>query len=84
MTRARDTLVVSYPLRYYFRRNPLDDVHSYGQPSRFLTPAAATFDTDQRRRGRGRRRPRGGGARRALAVNHQKSVQRRYSGCWSL
>ena len=45
LTRARDTLVVSYPLRYYFRRNPLDDAHSYGQASRFLTPAAATFDT---------------------------------------
>jgi DNA helicase-2/ATP-dependent DNA helicase PcrA len=45
LTRARDTLVVSYPLRYYFRRNPLDDAHSYGQPSRFLAPAAATFDT---------------------------------------
>ena len=45
LTRARDTLIVSYPLRYYFRRNPLDDAHSYGQPSRFLAPAAATFDT---------------------------------------
>ena len=44
LTRARDTLVVSYPLRYYFRRNPLDDAHSYGQASRFLAPAAATFD----------------------------------------
>ena len=44
LTRARDTLVVSYPLRYYFRRNPLDDAHSYGQPSRFLAPAASTFD----------------------------------------
>ncbi len=44
LTRARDTLVVSYPLRYYFRRNQLDDAHSYGQPSRFLEPAAATFD----------------------------------------
>jgi DNA helicase-2/ATP-dependent DNA helicase PcrA len=44
LTRARDTLVVSYPLRYYFRRNSLDDAHSYGQPSRFLAPAASTFD----------------------------------------
>jgi DNA helicase-2/ATP-dependent DNA helicase PcrA len=44
LTRARDTLVVSYPLRYYFRRNPLDDAHSYGQRSRFLDPAASTFD----------------------------------------
>ncbi len=45
LTRARDTLVVSYPLRYYFRRNPLDDAHSYGQPSRFLTPAMSSFET---------------------------------------
>ncbi|MDQ3306229.1 MAG: ATP-binding domain-containing protein, partial [Actinomycetota bacterium] len=44
LTRARDTLVVSYPLRYYFRRNPLDDAHSYGQPSRFLAPAISTFE----------------------------------------
>jgi DNA helicase-2/ATP-dependent DNA helicase PcrA len=44
LTRARDTLVVSYPIRYYFRRNPLDDGHSYAQPSRFLGPAASTFD----------------------------------------
>jgi DNA helicase-2/ATP-dependent DNA helicase PcrA len=44
VTRARDVLVVSYPLRYYFRRTPLDDAHSYGQPSRFLGPAAARFD----------------------------------------
>jgi DNA helicase-2/ATP-dependent DNA helicase PcrA len=44
LTRARDTLVVSYPLRYYIRRNPLDDAHTYGQPSRFLAPAASTFD----------------------------------------
>jgi len=44
LTRARDTLVVSYPLRYYFRRNPLDDAHTYGQPSRFLAPATSAFD----------------------------------------
>ncbi|HZN14298.1 MAG TPA: ATP-dependent helicase [Acidimicrobiales bacterium] len=46
LTRARDTLVVSYPLRYYFRRpNPLDDAHAYGQPSRFLATASTTMDT---------------------------------------
>ncbi|HVE46732.1 MAG TPA: ATP-dependent helicase [Acidimicrobiales bacterium] len=45
LTRARDTLVVSYPLRYYVRRQPLDDAHTYGQPSRFLTKAAAAFDS---------------------------------------
>ena len=44
LTRARDTLTVSYPLRYYFRKHPLDNNHSYGQPSRFLAPARATFD----------------------------------------
>jgi DNA helicase-2/ATP-dependent DNA helicase PcrA len=46
LTRARDTLVVSYPLRYYFRRSIQDDTHSYGQPSRFLGPASATFDAE--------------------------------------
>ena len=45
LTRARDVLTVSYPLRYYFRRNPLDDAHSYGQPSRFITPVASAFDS---------------------------------------
>jgi DNA helicase-2/ATP-dependent DNA helicase PcrA len=44
LTRARDTLVVSYPLRWYFRRNIQDDTHSFGQPSRFLAPADGTFD----------------------------------------
>jgi len=44
LTRARDTLVVSYPLRYYVRRRALDDVHTYGQPSRFLSSSAAAFD----------------------------------------
>jgi DNA helicase-2/ATP-dependent DNA helicase PcrA len=44
LTRARDTLVVSYPLRYYFRRTALDDAHTYGQPSRFLAPAMSTLD----------------------------------------
>jgi DNA helicase-2/ATP-dependent DNA helicase PcrA len=43
-TRARDTLVVCYPLRYHHRRNALDDAHSYAQPSRFLGPAAPTFE----------------------------------------
>jgi DNA helicase-2/ATP-dependent DNA helicase PcrA len=45
LTRARDTLVVSYPLRYYFGRNPLHDAHTYDQPSRFLSPAASVFDS---------------------------------------
>lgn len=46
LTRARDTLVVSYSLRYYFKRpDPLDDAHAFGQPSRFLQPAASAFDS---------------------------------------
>jgi DNA helicase-2/ATP-dependent DNA helicase PcrA len=44
LTRARDTLVVSYPVRYYLRRNIQENMHTYGQPSRFLAPAAAEFD----------------------------------------
>jgi DNA helicase-2/ATP-dependent DNA helicase PcrA len=44
MTRARDALYVTYPQRYFHRRQGLDDDHSYGQPSRFLTAAMATFD----------------------------------------
>ena len=44
LTRARDTLVVSYPLRYYVRRHALDDHHTYGQPSRFLSQAPGAFD----------------------------------------
>ena len=44
MTRARDALYVTYPQRYFHRRNGLDDAHTYGQPSRFLTGALATFD----------------------------------------
>ncbi len=43
LTRARDELFVSYPLRYYFRKTIQDDTHSYGQPSRFLAPAQHTF-----------------------------------------
>jgi DNA helicase-2/ATP-dependent DNA helicase PcrA len=46
VTRARDTLVISYSLRYYFKRpDPLADDHAISQPSRFLAPAAAAFDS---------------------------------------
>jgi len=38
MTRARDALYVSFPLRYYRRPRGLEDAHSYAQLSRFLTP----------------------------------------------
>ena len=44
LTRARDTLVVSYPLRYYVHRSGSDDRHTWGQPSRFLVRAAVAFD----------------------------------------
>jgi DNA helicase-2/ATP-dependent DNA helicase PcrA len=38
MTRARNRLVVTYPLRYYHRKHPFGDTHSYAQLSRFLPP----------------------------------------------
>ncbi len=38
LTRARDALHVSFPLRYYRRPRGLEDPHSYAQVSRFLTP----------------------------------------------
>jgi len=38
MTRARDFLYVSWPLRYYHKTRPYTDRHSYAQISRFLTP----------------------------------------------
>ena len=36
ITRARDQLQLSFPLRYYKHRDHHDDIHFYGQPSRFL------------------------------------------------
>ena len=44
LTRARDTLYVTYPQRYFHRRHGLDDAHTYGQPSRFLTGALGCFE----------------------------------------
>ena len=38
MTRARDALHVTFPLRYYRRPRGLEDPHSYSQLSRFLAP----------------------------------------------
>ena len=40
MTRARDALHVTFPMRYYRRPRGLEDPHSYAQLSRFLEPAA--------------------------------------------
>jgi DNA helicase-2/ATP-dependent DNA helicase PcrA len=37
LTRARDALHVYVPLRYYHRKTPLSDRHSYAQICRFLT-----------------------------------------------
>lgn len=39
LTRARQSLTVYVPRRYYFRRDHSDG-HGYGKPSRFLSPAA--------------------------------------------
>jgi hypothetical protein len=38
MTRARDALHVTFPMRYYRRPRGLEDLHSYAQLSRFLSP----------------------------------------------
>ena len=38
MTRPRDALHVSFPMRYYRRPRGLEDPHSYSQRSRFLEP----------------------------------------------
>jgi DNA helicase II / ATP-dependent DNA helicase PcrA len=36
LTRARDSLYVTFPLRYYRRPRGLEDAHSYGQLTRFI------------------------------------------------
>ena len=38
LTRARDFLYVTWPMRYYHRRYALSDRHSYAQLCRFFTP----------------------------------------------
>ena len=38
MTRARDYLYVTWPLRYYYKWYALSDAHSYAQLCRFFTP----------------------------------------------
>ncbi len=38
MTRARDALHITFPMRYYRRPRGLEDSHSYAQLSRFLAP----------------------------------------------
>jgi DNA helicase-2/ATP-dependent DNA helicase PcrA len=38
MTRARDFLYVTWPMRYYHKTRPYTDRHTYAQLSRFITP----------------------------------------------
>ncbi len=47
MTRARDALHISFPMRYYRRPRGLEDPHSYAQLSRFLAHEGvrACFET---------------------------------------
>ncbi|MHC4887613.1 MAG: hypothetical protein ACYTGH_21250 [Planctomycetota bacterium] len=57
MTRPRDFLTVTWPLRYYHRKHRFGDNHSYAQVCRFLTDevqetmeltaAQETVDADQ-------------------------------------
>ena len=47
VTRARDGLEINVPLRHHHHRSRLDDRHSLGQLSRFLSPAVqALMDTE--------------------------------------
>jgi DNA helicase II / ATP-dependent DNA helicase PcrA len=39
LTRARKQLTIYVPLRYHHRPRGRDDLHSYAQPSRFLSPS---------------------------------------------
>ena len=43
LTRARDVLEVSAPLRYHHHPRRLDDRHSYAPVSRFLSPAVVSL-----------------------------------------
>jgi DNA helicase II / ATP-dependent DNA helicase PcrA len=38
LTRARNDLCLYFPLRFYFRRHPMGDAHSFAQLTRFLPP----------------------------------------------
>ncbi|HUQ38852.1 MAG TPA: ATP-dependent helicase [Acidimicrobiales bacterium] len=44
LTRARDHLYVTHPLRYYHHPRRLDDGHDWAQPSRFLSGLRGFFD----------------------------------------
>jgi DNA helicase-2/ATP-dependent DNA helicase PcrA len=43
MTRAMDRLSVVFPLRYYHRRHPMGDAHTYAQLTRFLPERTVTL-----------------------------------------
>ncbi len=43
MTRAKDSLYVHFPLRYYHRRFDMGDGHGYAQRSRYLTDAVCAL-----------------------------------------
>jgi DNA helicase-2/ATP-dependent DNA helicase PcrA len=43
VTRARNVLEISVPLRHHRRRHRLDDVHDYAPVSRFLSPAVQSL-----------------------------------------
>jgi len=48
VTRARDALEISAPLRYHHHRNRLDDRHGYAPLPRFLSgPVRSLMDTEQ-------------------------------------
>ena len=44
LTRAKDELTVTFPLRFHVHRQALDDRHVYAQLSRFLEPVRSHFD----------------------------------------
>jgi DNA helicase-2/ATP-dependent DNA helicase PcrA len=45
LTRARDALIVSFPLRYHHRKHERGDSHGYAQVTRFLPePVRTLFD----------------------------------------
>jgi DNA helicase II / ATP-dependent DNA helicase PcrA len=47
MTRARDFLYISWPLRYYFRKHKTGDGYGFAQLSRFFNPAVCeTLEQD--------------------------------------
>ncbi|TMK82373.1 MAG: ATP-dependent helicase [Actinobacteria bacterium] len=48
MTRARDSLTVYFPLRYYRRPRGLEDPHSFAQLTRFISPEVRELFDERR------------------------------------